>query len=1123
MSSQPASGGKTLVMSSKKNGPNWVMIAGSAIVMAVGIVIGRKQVQCQVEQPRIRSSKDGTAQISTTTDFRASSSERTSGSYGVSDDSDAPLVIEQFDDNFSSGHSLLINFPNKDSTRSNLSWKAPRVRTSLDSSRIPVSFQPQFELHSPRPKRSHPSKPSSPESKMCRQIENGTSCDEEFHSDSFSSPALRAGLAVRRKMVQRLRKQLRSRDAIIFDLQDQISDQDHVIAMHRAHTADLQVCLNSTNVELLKVNLEVQKVLKEIRIQSENQVVNIGGRDGCDGSGQKKQLANSDLKAVMFEAKMLSKKVRRLQTEKQEMESQVQAVSRDYEFLFRKASALEADRVQLKKLAHEKRHMLEVKEQECIKLTTALGNLQRNLDTETRDSDWTRNSEVSRLSEACSDNSRGTWSDCFDQPVSCNTPDDYNSRSPKTADSDNRLAGDCMRSYNTLFRRSPSPLHSEGSVSKPGSRSTALGCTSKSVCDGSPNYDGPNCDNDDTLSLNLVWILQQEVYQLSDALASSSKLLSQQKLETSRILTEYQKCNSTKTAQETRTALLSELDEYGWEDLLQILSSPDGTPSQQIQELSHKLEKVAKQQKMEDELEALSRHHVKIRALKSSLSKLTAKCHAEMDESSNESVHRVAGMILDLSEKLAVQEDEVRKASMDIQELSMSLQLSSPYVPRSKKQELRRMLHGCSGQAESPICDKNIPSSPGLSSGKSNFVAQEHKESRSSRVFDRQMSFSSLPRKSASISPSPEKAPDKLYEFQAGTFDPLSSTKTRKSANLVASKSSLRKSTMHQFNGIARKWDACFEKPDVQQRSHAVCYTPEEVPSGFSFRPANIETLGNPDDNSVAEDASNPKFEPGGFVLDSEDFQFRPEVQVVSEHETITAIGTQHADTYSSAPAISHSQSTMLGSATAGCGSRNSLRRFLFKPDDSSRGGYSTDTVVARNEDLADELEKLPFNSERKCDYVTDDANSEVQIKRHIQEDSPPVLVVSSNSARIKHDICSGPGSAGVSPFAARMACLDVNRSSHSFTSPHGDEGVYQEISFLSQGEEAEKLASHVDSKLNIGKENLRSNAAHRLGGQSAARMMSSKGNWEQSQAMAGKDTFRCDRGRWNSFQGSHR
>lgn len=86
----------------------------------------------------------------------------------------------------------------------------------------------------------------------------------------------------------------------LFCWQDQISDQDHVIAMHRAHTADLQVCLNSTNVELLKVNLEVQKVLKEIRIQSENQVVNIGGRDGCDGSGQKKQLANSVSLALTY-------------------------------------------------------------------------------------------------------------------------------------------------------------------------------------------------------------------------------------------------------------------------------------------------------------------------------------------------------------------------------------------------------------------------------------------------------------------------------------------------------------------------------------------------------------------------------------------------------------------------------------------------------------------------------------------------------------------------------------------------------------------------------------------------------------------------------------------------------
>jgi hypothetical protein len=83
-----------------------------------------------------------------------------------------------------------------------------------------------------------------------------------------------------------------------------------------------------------------------------------------------------------------------------------------------------------------------------------------------------------------------------------------------------------MRSYNTLFRKNLSRLDSDGSVSKPGSRAIAHGCTSKSTCDGSPNYDGTDYDNDECISLSLVWSLQQEVYQLSDALASRSKAVS---------------------------------------------------------------------------------------------------------------------------------------------------------------------------------------------------------------------------------------------------------------------------------------------------------------------------------------------------------------------------------------------------------------------------------------------------------------------------------------------------------------------------------------------------------------------------------------------------------------------
>ncbi len=45
----------------KRDGPNWVVLAGGAIVMAVGIVIGRKQIQCQGdrEQGQRRGVKKG--------------------------------------------------------------------------------------------------------------------------------------------------------------------------------------------------------------------------------------------------------------------------------------------------------------------------------------------------------------------------------------------------------------------------------------------------------------------------------------------------------------------------------------------------------------------------------------------------------------------------------------------------------------------------------------------------------------------------------------------------------------------------------------------------------------------------------------------------------------------------------------------------------------------------------------------------------------------------------------------------------------------------------------------------------------------------------------------------------
>ena len=214
---------------------------------------------------------------------------------------------------------------------------------------------------------------------------------------------------------------------------------------------------------------------------------------------------------------------------------------------------------------------------------------------------------------------------------------------------------------------------------------------------------------------------------------------------------------------------------------------------------------------------------------------------------------------------------------------------------------------------------------------------------------------------------------------------------------------------------------------------------------------------------------------------------------------------------------------TVSGSAPACFESRDSLRRFLFKlPENSSHAGNATYTGGDSNEDVTFELEVQPsVTTERKSGFVTDDGTCEVQIKRLTEKDySPSVLVTSSNiTVRTQQDMRdSGPGCVGVSPFAARMACLDVTkRSTSSFTnSSQGNETGNQGASLLSEDED-DAGSSRTDSKVVVGKENMRTNELFYSGNQSISRMISSKDNWEESQSMAAKDIFRCDSRRWNS------
>lgn len=351
-------GERALAMANpKRDGPNWVVLAGGAIVMAVGIVIGRKQVQWQGEQPRIVKAE----LESPLSDSRLALREGARDSHGIVYGSESPGV-ELFDDNMSI---------DGNGNGSPLSWKTPRASPRGDDSGTLVAFQPQSEA-----KRRSQMEPSQPASKLCRRLKDDS--DEFQAGESYCSPALRAGLAARHAMVQKLRNQVRKRDGIIFDLQARVSDQDQVITMHRVHIADLHERLKLANVEY---HHELQKMREEMRIQNVKLLTcnaeDWKGRDIFDGGVKP---VGPDLKAILVEARMLCEKVKRLQGEKAHMESQVQTFSRECELLFRKATALETERVQLKRLLNEKGQLLQAKEEEFTKLSNAFMNLHDNFE-----------------------------------------------------------------------------------------------------------------------------------------------------------------------------------------------------------------------------------------------------------------------------------------------------------------------------------------------------------------------------------------------------------------------------------------------------------------------------------------------------------------------------------------------------------------------------------------------------------------------------------------------------------------------------------------------------------------------------------------------------------------------
>lgn len=204
-------------------------------------------------------------------------------------------------------------------------------------------------------------------------------------------------------------------------LQTQISDQDQMVTMHRNHCADLQECVQAISTKLFEANLEVQRLHREIMAQRAQPIADldeecidiavseikrkwvhsvscihtIDFRVSCDYSFYTAFLCwkclpsefltnmvvmQKDVEQIILEARRLNEEVKRLEGEEETKDNLAQAKSRQCESLSKKVSSLATELEDVKSAAHGKQRLLEAKEQENLKLSSVLRDLQHKLE-----------------------------------------------------------------------------------------------------------------------------------------------------------------------------------------------------------------------------------------------------------------------------------------------------------------------------------------------------------------------------------------------------------------------------------------------------------------------------------------------------------------------------------------------------------------------------------------------------------------------------------------------------------------------------------------------------------------------------------------------------------------------
>ncbi|XP_024363771.1 uncharacterized protein [Physcomitrium patens] len=599
MQAQRVRNHKVGAMRGGSEGPNWILLAGGAAVTALSYVIGRRQKHGFEDVGDVREGKSGKFGLANHNDI-----------FEPEHDDLASSKTYSHQESFGSVTSNELD----DSTRSGLPTSPARVH-GTSTRGLCDAFQASNHLdrrHSQNISQDDPTVEFSKEvlSEEERDFQRRISIAQEDMRRSYQQGVL-IGRSANRNMVHRLRKQLRSRDEMILSMQNQISEYDRSLSQSDAHMSVLQARLVESSKVISDFYTEVHLLRAHLadlfqfggRIEDYNQLVTEGAEQIANYGDE-----HSDLNSTLLELKMFREDLDRLKEETTAKESARQALSQGYKALLEKVDRLECALKEQGMLVSEKENELDINRMELARVNSKLQDIHHRLQAQVEEMEALRHCNAKL--EACIHK--------------------FNLR---------RFSPRGIRSSEEITSSTSTEVSDSSSHPREGGEDLELSDLCSEVeLDFTEDY------NYTAVSDSMVVTLQQEVEQLSTAVSSQSKVVTEQK--------------------ELTTNLVEDL---------------------QVNEVSMKLTDTVKSEQVDKEMADIKKYQAKIEELGQKVSNLSRD---STDEVGTEQSLHVAALLRGLAEKLAAQEEQAKQTAVGVEQLSTSLQQLNPSPTKSEEVEM---------------------------------------------------------------------------------------------------------------------------------------------------------------------------------------------------------------------------------------------------------------------------------------------------------------------------------------------------------------------------------------------------------------------------------------------------